>query len=78
MASDILEVLKANTDKTVKITCKDGEVLIAKVLCVFDEEGEMVYDLVSSSDKSKYEKNEKKSAYLLRLEDVGSAEPIAT
>lgn len=78
MTSDILEVLKANTDKIVKIACKDGEVLIAKVLYVFDEEGEMVYDLISSSDKSKYEKNEKKSAHLLRLEDVASAEPTAT
>jgi hypothetical protein len=52
MASDILEVLKANTGKTVKITYKDREVLIAKLLYVFDEEGEIVYDLVSSSDKS--------------------------
>ena len=52
MASDILEVLKANTGKTVKITYKDREVLIAKLLYVFDEEGEIEYDLVSSSDKS--------------------------
>ena len=43
-----LELLKASTDKYVVIHIEDGEVIVAAVHFVSDEDQDVIYDVISS------------------------------
>jgi hypothetical protein len=74
-ASD-LELLKSRLDKPVKILCRDGEVLIAKVLFVSESEGDLSYHLISTNRESQYEKLDRQPAYLIPFEEIHSVELV--
>jgi hypothetical protein len=76
VTEDDLQFLKANIDKVVKITCSDGEVLIAKVHFVSDEDQDVIYDLLSTTKESNYEKRDEQPAYLIRFQDIEHVEPL--
>jgi small nuclear ribonucleoprotein (snRNP)-like protein len=71
-----LQMLKASIDKVVKITCTDGEILIAKVQAVSDEDKDVIYDLVSTTRESHYEKRDEQPAYLIGFRDIERVEPL--
>ena len=75
MDSEILQALKIQVDKIAKITCFDGEVIMAKILCVSETEEDVIYDLVSTNRESQYEKHDKQPAYRVFLRDIKSVEP---
>jgi hypothetical protein len=71
-----LQLLKASIDRVVKITCSDGEILLAKVHAVSDEDGDVIYDLVSTTMEFHYEKRDEQPAYLIAFRDIERVEPL--
>jgi hypothetical protein len=71
-----LNLLKANVDKVVKIVCFDGESLLAKVHFVSDEDEDVIYDLVSTTKESQYEKHDEQPAYLIKFREINRVEPV--
>ena len=76
MTETDLNVLKANVDRVVKIVCYDGESLLAKVHFVSDEDQDLIYDLVSTTKESQYEKHDEQPAYLITFQEIERVEPI--
>lgn len=69
-----IEVLLRSIDKTVRIGCTDGEVILAKIDTVSVEDGEIVFDLLSTTDEKKYEKYDRQPAYLMHFDEITSVE----
>jgi len=72
--SDI-ERLKANVDKIVRVRCRDGEIFVGRAVSVSEEEEDLIYDLISTSRESQYEKADQQPAYWIRFDDIDSVEP---
>jgi small nuclear ribonucleoprotein (snRNP)-like protein len=71
-----LQLLKGSVNKIVRIVCHDGETMIAKVRAVSDENQDDIYDLVSTTKESQYEKHDEQPAYLIKFEDIERVEPV--
>jgi len=71
-----LQVLKASVDKVIRIICHDGETMLARIHTVSDEDEDVVYDLISTTKESQYEKNDEQPAYLIRFRDIERVEPF--
>ena len=69
-----LETLNANVDRVVKINSCDGESLLAKVVLVSEEDEDVVYELVSTSRESQYEKFDEQPAYRITFQEFESVE----
>jgi small nuclear ribonucleoprotein (snRNP)-like protein len=69
-----LRLLKASVDKVVRIICFDGEIMLAKIHTVSDEDEDVIYDLVSTTKESQYEKHDEQPAYLIRFRDIKRVE----
>ena len=74
MNDNELQLLKSSVDKVVKIHCSDGEVLIAKVIFVWDEYEDVSVDVVSTDRPEKYEKYGPDAAHTLNFKDILSVE----
>ena len=72
-SSDI-EKLQQNVNRVVTLHCKDGEVLKAKLFMVRAEVGEVIYDLIDSTDPVKYTKAPADAAFLIYFDDIESVE----
>jgi small nuclear ribonucleoprotein (snRNP)-like protein len=77
MTETDLQMLKQNIDKNVRIVCRNGEIVVAKVHLVNEEDEDVIYDLVSTSNESQYEKHDEQPAYLIRFGEIERVEPIA-
>jgi hypothetical protein len=71
-----LAILKDSVDKVVRITCSNGEIMLARIQFVSDEDQDVIYDLVSTTKESQYEKHEVQPAYLIRFRDIDRVEPV--
>lgn len=69
-----LQILKANVGEIVTIVCHDGETLQARVHAVSDVDEDVIYDLVSTTRESQYEKHDEQPAYLIKFEDIKHVE----
>jgi len=76
MTDTDLQLLKNSVDKVVRIVCYDGESMLAKVHSVSDEDEDLIYDLISTSKESQYEKHDEQPAYLIRFQDIEHVEPV--
>ena len=72
MTPDAIALLQENIGKVVRLTCSDGEVIVAKLNLVDPTDEEIVYEMVSTTDESKYEKFDRQPAYLLRFSEISS------
>jgi hypothetical protein len=70
MTEKDLQVLKENDGQIVRIKTYDGEVLLAKVRFVSESEQDLIYDLISTSKESQYEKHDEQPAYLIKFENI--------
>lgn len=70
MTRESIALLKQSVGKVVRLTRPDGEVIVAKVTLVDSLEEEIVFDMLSTSDESKYEKFDREPAYLLYFNDI--------
>lgn len=71
-----LQVLKASINKVVKIVSYDGEIVLARLHAISDEDQDVIYDLVSTTKPSLYEKHDEQPAYLIKFEDIEHVEPL--
>lgn len=76
MTREDLQLLKGNIDKIVRIVCTDGEVLVARVHAVSDEDEDVIYDLISTTKETHYGKTGKQPAYLIRYRDIVRVEAV--
>jgi len=67
MTPEAIVLLQQNIGKVIRFTCSDGEVIIAKIDLVDPLDEELVYEMLSTTNESKYEKFDRQPAYLLRL-----------
>ena len=70
-----LEVLKAGIGRCVVLHCMDGEIIVAEVFSVSDEDQDIIFDFVSSNRPEPYRKTCEKAAYLIPMSEVSSVEP---
>lgn len=76
MTSESIALLQQNIGKAVRLTCSDGEVIVAKLVLVDPLDEEIVFEMLSTTDESKYEKFDQQPAYLLRFSDLSRVEAI--
>ena len=69
MTQELIERLRQNEGKVVKINCSDGELLEAKIIHVDDEHGDVIFDLVASTTPEKY-KQGTASSYVIHWDDI--------
>jgi hypothetical protein len=74
MNENDLRLLKSSVDKLVKVHCFDGEILVAKILVVWDEYEDVSFDVVSTNRADKYEKYGPEAAHTLKFQDIASVE----
>lgn len=74
MDNSDLRLLKSHMDGVVRIFCRDGEVLLAKILFLSESERDLTYDLISTNHESQYEKLDSQPAYLIRFDDIERVE----
>jgi GH15 family glucan-1,4-alpha-glucosidase len=74
MTDKDLRTLKENDNHIVSIKTYDGEVMMAKVRFVSQSEQDLVYDLISTSKESQYEKHDEQPAYLIKFVDIESVD----
>ncbi len=75
MTKSDIELLKASVDKVIRVRCRDGEVFVGKAISVSEEEQDLVYDLISTSRESQYEKADQQPAYMIKFDDIDSVAP---
>jgi hypothetical protein len=76
MTTADLEILRANVDKVIKIISRDGEALLVKVVLVSDDDQDVVYELVSTTRESQYEKFDEQPAYRITFQEIESVETV--
>ena len=76
MTSEAIVLLQQNIGKLVRLTCPDGEVIVAKITLVDPLDEEIVFDMLSTTDESKYEKFDRKPFYLLYFSDISAVDPV--
>jgi hypothetical protein len=77
MGEHDVDLVRKSIDKIVRFRCTDGEIILAKVHTIDVEDQEIVYDLVTTTDESKYEKRDEQPAYLIHFRDIASVEVTA-
>ena len=50
--------------------------MLAKLHAISDEDKDVIYDLVSTTKLSQYEKHDEQPAYLIKFEDIKHVEPF--
>lgn len=76
MTDKDLQTLKTHVNRVFKIKTYDGEVLLAKVVAVSESEEDVIYDLVSTSKESQYEKFDEQPVYKIDFKHIESVEVI--
>ena len=69
-----IALLQKSIDKVVRMRCTDGEVILARIDTVDVEVGEIVYEMISTTDERKYERFVRPTAYLIHFQDISSVE----
>lgn len=70
----IVASLRGNVGRKVKIAFSDGEVVVGKLVCVLEEEGGIVFDLVRSNRPDKYERSDMPPCLWADLADIVGCE----
>jgi len=74
MNQEDIELLKKSIDQTVRLLCMDGEIVIAKIDSVDVDDEEIVYEMLHTTNTSRYEKYDRQPAYLIRFKDIERVE----
>jgi|HubBroStandDraft_4_1064222.scaffolds.fasta_scaffold86641_2 hypothetical protein len=77
MTEHDVQLLKDNDQKIVRLRLTDGEVVTAKVLFVSESEQDVIVDLLSSTNITRYPKDDEQPAFQYRFRDIVTVEPIA-
>lgn len=77
MTAEDIVLLQNSIDKRVRLRCTDGEIIVVRIDTVDAGDGEIVYEMISTSDESKYEKFDRQPAYLIHFAEIASVEPVS-
>jgi hypothetical protein len=77
MTPETIALLQQNIGKVVQLTRPDGEIIVAKITLVDPVDKEIVFDMLSTTNESKYEKFDRKPAYLLYFSDISTVNAVA-
>ena len=69
MTPEAILLLQQSVGKIVRLTSCDAEVIVPKFVLVDPMDEEIVYEMLSTTDESKYEKFDQQPAYLLRFSE---------
>jgi hypothetical protein len=72
MTPEAILLLQQSVGKIVRLTSFDAEVIVAKIVLVDPMDEEIVYEMLSTTGESKYEKFDHQPAYLLRFSDIST------
>ena len=61
----------------VRITCRDGERLLARIVLVSEEDEDIICELVSTSREAQYEKFDEQPAYRITFGEIESVEAVS-
>jgi hypothetical protein len=78
MTKEDIVLLEQNIDKVVRLICSDGEVIVAQIDSVDRLDEEIVYEMISTTDESKYEKYHHQPAYLIYFNEISAVEASET
>jgi hypothetical protein len=76
MTEHDVQLLKDNDQKVVRLRLNDGETVIAKVLFVSETEQDVIVDLISSTNITKYPKDDVQPAFQYPFRDIGTVESL--
>ena len=76
MSQSIFHELKQRRDQVVTLHCTDGEVILARIEFISDEEEDCIFQMLATNrlEKPAYAKAGIGGNYLIRLEDIKSLE----
>lgn len=77
MTPETIALLQENIGKVVRLTRPDGEVIVAKITLVDPHDEEIVFDMLSTTNESKYEKFDRQPAYLLYFSDISTVNAMS-
>jgi hypothetical protein len=77
MTPETIALLQENIGKVVRLTRPDGEVIVAKITLVDPLDEEIVFDMLSTTNESKYEKFDRQPAYLLYFSDISTVNAMS-
>jgi hypothetical protein len=77
MTEHDIQLLKDNDQKMLRLHLTDGEVVTVKVLFVSESEQDVIVDLISSTNITRYPKDDIQPAFQYRFRDIVMVEPIA-
>ncbi len=66
----LLNLLRGYVNKRIRLSFSDGEVLVADLDLVLDDEDAVVFDLVASNKPDKYEKSDKAPHIFAKIGDI--------
>jgi hypothetical protein len=67
-----LQLLRASIGHNVILCCTDGEVIVAEIYSVSEEDEDIIYDVVSTN---RPDASRERAAYLMPFSEVSSVEP---
>jgi hypothetical protein len=69
MRKSDIELLRTSVGKVIRVHCRDGELFVGKAVSVSEEEQDLIYELISTSRESQYEKADQQPAYMIKFDD---------
>jgi hypothetical protein len=76
MTTDEIVLLQRSIGSVIRLTRSDGEVIVAKITLVDPLDEEIVFDMLSRTHESKYEKFDREPAYLLYFSDISTVDAV--
>jgi hypothetical protein len=76
MTPEAIVLLQQSVGKVVRLKCTDGEIIVAKITLVDPLDEEIVFDMLSTTDESKYEKFDREPAYLLHFNEISTVNAV--
>ena len=78
MTPETILLLQESIGKLVRLTRNDGEVIVARIILVDAYDEEIVFDMLSTTHASNYEKFDRQPAYLLYFSDISGVNAEAS
>lgn len=77
MTPDELTLLQESIGKAVRLTCTDGEIIVAKIDLVDPIDEEIVYEMLSTTDEYKYKQFDCLPAFLIPFNRISTVDAFA-
>jgi hypothetical protein len=76
MTEEDIGLLKQRDHQLVRLHPIDGEIVTARVLFVSETEQDVIVDMISTTDASRYPKDDVQPKFQYEFKDIASVEPF--